>query len=399
MNATLPDVWVRAHPFGDTANQDSHREHFDHRTKFYDDLLPTVPASHYHNFDEQGNPVGEPIAVGVTVERAYANPETGVQDGRWDKIRFFDKAKIPADVYTDLAQAIEKRNLRASPTVVPDFHKVGRDGHISHWLTGSIAIFGAKGRMQPANQRAIGMAAMKSLFKAADLEFPNLEGVTMAENTRDNWMGFVRTQFDNFMKALAAKPTEAKEDLDEWEKLFGPELEDEDETEEGKKKDKEKPTMADSPNADELQIKYEKQENQMKAVLAQNAELARRLDEKDMSTWFDGVLQLGKVLPAEKDAIVGMALQLKQDDDAQHPTMKSADGKETTRLNAFKALIEQRAPIIANIDPSKLHLLKMENGGEKKEEKPSQERTDELLAMTAEGRAAIEARKSANGNH
>lgn len=160
----LPDIWVRAHPFGDATSKDAHGEYFDASTKFYDDLLPVTPISYYHNFTPDGAPIGEPVAIGITTGRKYQS------DGRWDQAQFFDD--VSQDIKERIQRAIEKGTLRASPTVVPDFHRVEANGRISHWLSGSIAIFDAEGRRQPANPRAIGMTEMKALYKAANLEFP-----------------------------------------------------------------------------------------------------------------------------------------------------------------------------------------------------------------------------------
>lgn len=569
---TLPDIWVRAHPFGTADNKDAHGEYFDARTKFYDDLLPVTPISYYHNRTPDGAPMGEPIAIGITAGRQYVNPVTGEIDGRWDKAQFFDD--VSQDIKERIAAAIEKGTLRSSPTVTPDFHSVERDGHIKNWLTASIAIFDAEGMRQPANPRAIGIAQMKSLFQAAHLEFPETlmkagggnpnhdadgkfssgggsgdkesenggssdesqdeekgldnsdriaevtslasqidkargvvkpskllgelkpkanaikrevlsflglpeseDGFTGASPERakifqklsydlgsynatnntgewarivtehskpqmrgkyatepnqqkaapqgdsmaSTWAQNARTAFDNLMKALSAKPTDAakpnkQSDDDDaekesvWKEFVG-EL-DEDDTDDADENDtaesdtdkaktkkpdgelkpenaKEKKKMADT-NADDLRLEYEKQQNQMKAMQLQNAELVRRLDGKDLDAWFDEQLRAGKVMPAEKAQIVEMALQLKADD-VTPATMKAADGQaQPSRLNAFKATIEGRQPML-NLDGT-MKAAGFDSGA-KDGDKPSPERIAELLSKTSLG-AQVAAEKN-----
>lgn len=168
---SLPDIWVRAHPFGSADVKDVHGEYFAADTEFYDEMLPAIPVNYYHSRTPEGKPVDAPTPIGIAAERQYKNPLTGEADGRWDKIKFFDN--VSDDIKTRIQKAIDTGTLRASTSTVPDFHHVSpKDGKISHWLAGSLTVFDADGARQPANPRAIGIAQMKSLFKAANLEFP-----------------------------------------------------------------------------------------------------------------------------------------------------------------------------------------------------------------------------------
>ena len=208
---------------------------------------------------------------------------------------------------------------------------------------------------------------------------------------------------DDVMKAADRKAA--------WEEIFNEtdsqeddaeddddETDDDDEAEKGKPKAggaKEPPKakendMADK-NADELRLEYD---NKMKAVLAQNAELARRLDEKDMGAWFEEQLRAGKVAPAERDAIVQMALQLKADDAASHPTMKSADGGKITRLAAYQASIEARQPMFEFRD-NQLKGAGFDDARTQQTEL-SDARKAQLLAASAVGEKILQER---NGKH
>ena len=136
MKAALPRVWVRAHPFGSKKVRDASKQYFDRVTDFHDRLLTSIPVSYYHNRTDDFEPNGAPVAIGKTVARKYR------PDGRWDKIEFFDE--IPQDIRATLVDALENGTLRASPTVVPDFHEVESNGHIRDWLAGSIAVMNTR---------------------------------------------------------------------------------------------------------------------------------------------------------------------------------------------------------------------------------------------------------------
>lgn len=384
--STLPDVWVRAHPFSDGKTKDAHREYFSPRTKFYDDLLPHVPVTYFHSHTPQGAWAPEPIVIGRTTARQYRN------DGRWDKVHFFDKDKIPQDIFERLDESIKDGTFRSSPTVVPDIHVVKDDGHIEHWATGSIAVFDAKQNRRPANWNAIGATELKSLFKAADLDFPNLQGVNMAQ---------ADTQKPNLAQSLVDKIKELYQAAmqgshsDEWTEFFGEEdsaatdetavtKADGDATSAAKET-----TMADKPNdtqADDLRLQFEKQGAEMKAVLASNLALQARLDRADIEKWIDGTVNAQgiKVPPAEREQVVTLALNLKG---ASNPTMKSADGADTTAFDAFKQTIEAREVKIP-LDGKDLNYLKFDNG-KKEDNTVTPERKKQLLEMTELGRQTL----------
>lgn len=171
MTAELPsNYWVRAHPFSkqDNVKRDAHGEWFWKGTNFYDDTLPTAVVNFYHSHTPDGRWADKPLVIGTTSQRRYR------EDGRYDKIDWFPREKIPADIHSRLMKAIENGTLRASPTVVPDApHVVREDGRIDDWITCAIAVFDATENRRPANWDAIGVQDLKAYYKAAGLEFPD----------------------------------------------------------------------------------------------------------------------------------------------------------------------------------------------------------------------------------
>lgn len=372
----LPDIEVRAHPYGNIQKRDAHEEYFDPKTNFHNDLLTSIPVSYYHNYNPDGTPSGEPIAIGKTVARRYAN------DGRWDKIHFDEN--MPPKIKARLVKAIQTKSLRASPTVVPDFHRVDdRTGHIDDWLTGSIAVLDASGDRQPANRLAIGLPAMKALFKQAQIQFPkSLEAKTKMGNTTK---ASLKARFKAMLKAML-DDMDQEEETPEGEAEFhshpdgtshanheGSEQE-HTHDEKGAMKAVIDPNplsaITESGRFDgadpDKQMKAEREElarameeprkedyrnelgegdvrldwsNQQKTMKAEIAQLRMQNDLKEFDTWSLAQMQSGKLLPADlNDVRTGYLLALRTDR-TQHPTMKA---KGLSMLKLYKQSIERR---------------------------------------------------------
>lgn len=413
VGSALPHVWVRAHPYSNALDPDAHGEYFSKNTRFYDDLLGSVPASYYHNHAPDGSPVGEPLAVGKTVARTY------LDDGRWDKIEFFDN--IPADIRARLERAIEQKALRASPTVVPDFHKVARDGEITHWLTGSIAVLDADGYRQPASPKAIGIPTMKALYRQANLPFPAALEKSMGQT---KVMDQARQLFAQLAQLFGAPPAEGVgdetkdaaptgpvaapssplvEDGGDARSMWADIFDDETELPAAETADSTNHAAISAALAQQEGNELEKQQeadirleyqNKLDKLEKANFDLARRADRAEIETWFDAQLRAGKVLPAEKAEILEAALQYLADDRAAPATMKSADDKPLTRLGAFQRSIEARAPRLA-LDGSMKAAGFDDPAGDK--DKFTDTRRAELLAKSRLGEQVLADKR--NGAH
>jgi len=395
---SLPDMWVRAHPFGSPYQKDAHGEWFDRQTQLYPQLLPKVPVTYYHNYNADGTPNGEPMAIGSTTGDRLLN------DGWWHKVHFDNRIlNANKEIKARLGKAIERGTLRSSPTVVPDFHKVNdRTGHIDNWLTGSIAVLDANGERQPASPLAIGLPAMKALFKAARIQFPRSLEDKMGKNIQKRAPTLKTRLLKAFMKALGEIDEETpkgeslyhehddgtKHEHDGGDRAHHHEGEDmkavfEDSNPEdaanvpyglggtymtsefnGPQTDRdrydggtnfqkdvqglanvageEKPE-APKPNAvqdPDIRLDWQRQEKAM--MKAQIDRLQARSDHADFQAWFGEQLQNGRVVPAEREDLRLGYLQGLADDRQYHPLMKSANGQPVSRLRVFCGSIERR---------------------------------------------------------
>lgn len=440
-DGALIDTWVLAHPYGDSKNQDAHEEHFDQTTNFYEKekLLDQIPVSYYHNYKPDGTPSGQPIAIGKTIARKY------LPIGRADKIQF-DK-NIPPEIKSRLAKAMSNGTLRASPTVVPDFHKVNdQTGHIDNWLTGSIAVFDAEGDRQPANARAIGIPAMKALFKQAHLQFPKHLEVKMGKQLKaaPTWkarflkavikaLGEVDVQDGTHthpdgsqhanhegsekphehdeqgaMKALETEGQNLVDDASQRARFEGADTE-------NVEKDvqplaqleqafEEMEHANESGNAlkePDVQLDWKPEQKRMKAIVAAQANqlkaLQAKADNGDFNSWVSEQLISGKVLPAEVEDRRIDYLQALADDRTSHPVMKARDGKVISRVERFKKSIEERKGRFEEMDltAEQMKALGLQFNQVpyemKSENKPmTPERRDQLLAASAMGEKILQ---------
>ncbi len=151
-------------PFGGHNNgRDSDGEYFSQKTNIYQDKLPSVPAVYFHGWDENNQPATEPAYIGMaTYDRTDAK-------GHWYKV-ILDKASSYAQrVWTAAKQGI----ARASSGSITHLVRKERDGHITHWPVAELSIFDAVGKRQPANQYAVAMPVLKSVYAQAGLTLPD----------------------------------------------------------------------------------------------------------------------------------------------------------------------------------------------------------------------------------
>jgi hypothetical protein len=396
---TLPEVWVRAHPYGDSKNQDAHEEHFDKRTNFYEKEmgkdLANLPVTYYHNYNPDGTPSDVPTVIGKTIGRKYLN------DGRWDKVKFFEN--VPSEIKSRLSKSLADKTFRSSPTVIPDLHKVdARTGHIDNWATGSIAVFDADGERQPANSRAIGIPAMKALFKQAQIAFPKHLEVKMGKvmKAAPSWKARVLkavikalgeegeenglhshpdgSQHENHdgyeqahehgengeMKALETSGQNLVDDTSSRARFEGADLENVSkdvqplpDIREVLEEEAEATERGNPLKDQDVRLDWKPEQKMMKARIAQ---LESERDSATYDSWFAAQLQAGKVLPAERAELRVGYLQAQMDDRTIH-TMKS----KVSRLALFTGTVERREPRFGarQLDPKEMKALGYQAAG------------------------------------
>jgi hypothetical protein len=443
---TLPDVWVRAHPFGSETQKDAHGEYFDKQTDFHekDIPLPNLPVTYYHNFNPDGTPKDKPTVIGKSIARKYQS------DGRWDKLHFYSD-KMEPDIKRRIVKAIRTKSLRASPTVIPDIHSVDDgSGHINDWATGSIAVLDAAGERQPANQLAIGIPQMKALFKAAQIPFPkNLGGSNMGNSTRKaapswkarvlksvikalgeteengmhshpdgsqhaNHLGYEQAHEhdeNGAMKALETEGQNLVDDASQRARFEGADLEHVEkdvnplpELAELLEQLGEATEQGNELKDPDVKLDWKPETKRMKAIIGAQANqlkaLQTRADNGDFDSWVSQQLVAGKVLPAEVNDLRMDFMQAVADDRAIHPVMKSQDGKTIVRVQRLKANVERRASRFGEMDLTgeQMKALGLQMGSsnfdQTKSEKPfTPERRAELMNASAVGAKLLQDEK------
>lgn len=190
-------------PFGGpNGGKDSDGEYFSSKTNIYAKQYATVPAVYYHGYDETGYPSSEPQFIGMAqYDRTDAK-------GHWFKV-ILDKANNYAQrVWTAAKQGI----ARASSGSITHLVRKERDGHITHWPVAELSIFDAVGKRQPANQYAVALPVLKSVYAQAGLTLPDDISPDSAQTPEDAAIGAGGTPAQGRASAKATE-TDIQQDI------------------------------------------------------------------------------------------------------------------------------------------------------------------------------------------
>lgn len=182
-------------PFGGpNAGKDSDGEYFSQKTNTYQDHYKSVPAVYYHGYDEHGKPSSEPQFIGMAqYDRTDAK-------GHWYKVILNKASSYAQRVWNAAKQGI----ARASSGSITHLVRKERDGHITHWPVAELSIFDAIGKRQPANQYAVALPVLKSVYAAAGLTWPlDIESPDSAQTPEDAAIGDDRTSLRGLASAKA----------------------------------------------------------------------------------------------------------------------------------------------------------------------------------------------------
>ena len=158
---------VLAAPFGSPDNKDSDGEYFDSKTDFYLDKIRPMPLF-YHSFNPDGTPQEKPEVIGET--KGYEVDEKGV----WLDIFLDDASEYAKRVWEKAKEGF----ARASSGTLTHLVRKDKDGHILSWPMAEISLFDMNGEMQPANQYAVAIPMLKSIYKDKGLDTPDFLEVT-----------------------------------------------------------------------------------------------------------------------------------------------------------------------------------------------------------------------------
>jgi len=159
---------VLAIPYGGPQNgKDNDNEYFSPRTDLFKQHFQTPIVTYYHGYDPNGKPQGEPEVIGqIEADSWRETPE-----GHWVRV-ILDKASEYAKRVWEAAQ---RGIARASSGSIAHLVRTARDGEILKWPLGELAIFDAEGDRQPANNYAVALPVMKSVYSQAGVTLPDIE--------------------------------------------------------------------------------------------------------------------------------------------------------------------------------------------------------------------------------
>lgn len=186
-------------PFGGpNGGKDSDEEYFSRRTNIYAEKYATPPAVYYHGYDENGHPSSEPQFIGT------AKYDRIDDKGHWYKV-ILDKT---SDYAKRVWNAAKQGFARASSGSITHLVRKERDGHITHWPVAELSIFDAVGKRQPANQYAVALPVLKSVYAQAGLTLPDDIFTDSAQAPEDAAIGGDRTSSQG---RASAKATETEQ--------------------------------------------------------------------------------------------------------------------------------------------------------------------------------------------
>ena len=161
------DQWtleVLAAPFGGPNDKDSQGEYFTPNTEFHEDKYGLPPVVYYHGFSPDGKPMGEPQYIGQSVERQVKS------DGVWYKVVLDKTKEFAKRVWRAAKEKIG--GAVASSGSLPHLVRTDPDGRIREWAINELSLWDYAENRQPANRYAVALPQMKTIYKAAGLDFP-----------------------------------------------------------------------------------------------------------------------------------------------------------------------------------------------------------------------------------
>lgn len=158
--------------YGPFQGKDAHREFLTPRTRTEKFVGDTIPTTYFHGFTPEGVEDKNPEFFGKAELTKYDNR------GGWFRTRI-DMVKTNA---SRIAKAAVDGTLRASTGLAGDLRRVLQTGELTLWVPGELAIVDQAYEKQPtggyprvvANNLAIGMPALKMLYKHAKIEWPRV---------------------------------------------------------------------------------------------------------------------------------------------------------------------------------------------------------------------------------
>ena len=157
---------------GPNGGKDADEQYFSEKTNLHLDRFTSPLVMYYHGVGEDGQPQGEPEPIGEiqgSEKRA---------DGVWFRVLLNKASDYARRVWEGAKQGI----ARASSGSIAHLVRTATDGEILNWPMAELSLFDAVGNRQPANNYAVALPVMKSVYKRAGATLPDLpESAEMPE--------------------------------------------------------------------------------------------------------------------------------------------------------------------------------------------------------------------------
>lgn len=164
---------VLAVPFGGPDNgKDKDGEYFSSRTELHLDRFNPL-VTYYHGYDEKGHPQGDPEFIGEITPDSW----TKRGDGWWARVVLNKLSDYAGRVWQGAKDGI----ARASSGSIEHLVRKEHDGEITRWPLGELALFDTGEGRQPANNYAVALPVMKSVYDRAGIDLPDLPGTNDPE--------------------------------------------------------------------------------------------------------------------------------------------------------------------------------------------------------------------------
>lgn len=168
---------VLAVPFG---SRDSDGQWFDDRTEIWEKAFSTPLAVYQHGIKQGAKQLDEkPQVIGSSRPGSLHKEVDG-----WHLLIDLDSSK---EISKTVMDAAWKGNLAVSSGSILHLSRLdiggkliqyekNRPGRIAVWPLGEVSIWEkSNGNMQPANQYAMALPAMKAIYRAAGVRFPDID--------------------------------------------------------------------------------------------------------------------------------------------------------------------------------------------------------------------------------
>lgn len=151
--------------YGPFNGKDMQGQFFSPRTKFYEELYPTPPATYYHGGVIGGPRQPEPLILGKSL--SFRDTD----EGRWYRV-VLDKTQEWA---RKVWEAAKVGKAAASPGGGIFGYRYKPNGEITHWPLIELTLLDMREGHNPINPYAVAVPAMKAVYEQAGIEWPDVE--------------------------------------------------------------------------------------------------------------------------------------------------------------------------------------------------------------------------------